>query len=727
VVQFAGRPGGRARLATAVSAAVATLLTAVLLAPAGAGAAPPSPLPWQRQYVSPDAVDPSQITNEVVADCHEDLERGYRDSGTPGVPSIAVVGDSVEDQTRDPVQSDPAYRWLFATHCGEQFGTLIDTGRLSDVTSANPDVLVFGLGANDMTAFWHVDLSMLPGALANLNRVLDATENVPCRVLVNLPHVLPWFISSNQEAANWDYMTGQLDAAMDAAQARHGVHVADWNGHVSWYWPAYLADGLHLTGTGINDRINLELETARQCFAPDSPANVGSVAANGTAAVWWDPLPAAEHVSQYRVTASDGRSMLTSTNNVNFPGLTNGTAYRFKVSAINDRGEGPATDLTAPVVPSAAGSRFHALTPTRVLDTRYGQGKPGGFLPGENFRLPLNGVVPSGAVAAVLNVTATGQTADTVITAWPSGQSKPLASNLNPRPGVAAAPALVTTRLGPDGAIQLGNGSGIVDLIADVVGYYDAPGASTGSLYMPLAPTRLLDTRNGTGGKTTPFVTHEKLTLPIPALPTGATAAVLNITATNTTAPGFVTVWPNGQAQPNASQLNPQPGLTRANLTIAKVGPDKSVDLFNNSATTDLVIDLVGAYTADGAAHGGSLYYPITPERLYDTRDGTGGIGGPISNGSNLGIAFAGHGAVPTSGAAAVDANVTITNPSAGGHTTVWPSGPKPTASTLNYQPGEIVANRDPIQLSSGTALLWSAAGSINYIVDVSGWWGPPL
>src|SRR5262249_13149822 len=151
-------------------------------------------------------------------------------------------------------------------HCGEHFGTVIDTGRLGDVLSANPDVLVIGMGANDMTAFWHVDTSMLPGALSDLNRLLDASESVPCRVIVNLPHVLPWSIADSQEAANWQYMTSQLDAAMSAAQARHGVHVADWDQRIAWYWPAYLADGLHLTGTGINERINLQLETARQCL-----------------------------------------------------------------------------------------------------------------------------------------------------------------------------------------------------------------------------------------------------------------------------------------------------------------------------------------------------------------------------------------------------------------------------------------------------------------------------
>jgi hypothetical protein len=268
-----------------------------------------------------------------------------------------------------------------------------------------------------------------------------------------------------------------------------------------------------------------------------------------------------------------------------------------------------------------------------------------------------------------------------------------------------------------------------VHLIADVVGWYGAAGDPSGSLYAPLSPgpTRLLDTRTGLGGKATAFGRQETYRLPIPQLPGDATAAVLNITSVDTTAASHVTVWPDGQPRPVASSLNPQPGLTRANATVAEVGTGGAVDIYNNSASTALVVDLLGYQTADGAAHGGSLYYPVTPERAYDTRFGTGGVAGPIGNGADLRLGFLGHGAVPAGGVTAVDANVTVVSPSSGGHTTVWPTGVRPVASTLNYQPGETVANRDPVALGGGGALFWSAAGSIQYVVDVAGWWGPPL
>jgi hypothetical protein len=286
---------------------------------------------------------------------------------------------------------------------------------------------------------------------------------------------------------------------------------------------------------------------------------------------------------------------------------------------------------------------------------------------------------------------------------------------------------MATTPLAADRTINLYNNSGSVHVVADVVGYYDARGATTGALYTPVAPTRLLDTRDATGPKTTPFGTAETVSLPVAGLPPNASAVVVNVTATDTTSPGFVTLWPTGSARPQTSNLNPQPGLTRANLTVARLGTGGAIDIFNNSASTALVVDLVGYYTAEGAQHGGAEYFAATPQRLYDTRTATGGVQGPVGNNANLALTFAGRGVIPASGVSAVDTNVTVTSPTAGGHTTVWPSGARPNASSLNYLAQETVANRTNVALGGSSALVWSIAPSIHYIVDAAGWFGPTL
>ncbi|MEZ5141240.1 MAG: hypothetical protein R2726_01795 [Acidimicrobiales bacterium] len=705
-------------------------LLVVATASAGGAAPPPQPLPWQRTYVDERPMTNDDLLANLYFSCSADKERGVYDNGVPGVPKIAVAGDSVDDQLRFPALTDEDHRWVFATHCGEKYWTTLVSGRLSDALAAAPDVLVIGLGANNVTYDFAPAPELLAGALHFFEQTLLATDGVRCRVLLNLPET-----SSYGDPAADATMLG-LIRAMNAAYAsvdptRHpGVHVADWRA-VTARAPQLLADDSHVTWAGINARINLMLATARQCFPPDTPQGVRAQAGNQMATAWWDPLPT-EEAAGYRVTTSDGRSFTTAQPTLNVGGLANGTPLRFQVTAVNAAGESTPSDWSEVVVPDRPGARFHAVTPTRVLDTRTGVGSPAAALgPGETRLLSLRPALPQAATgsAVVLNVTATGATEPSFVTVWPAGESRPLASNLNPRPDLDALPAMVTSALGPGGAVQLYNSTGRIDLVADVVGWYDAPGAGTGALFTPVAPTRVLDSRDGTGGRATPFGSGDRQVVTLPSLPAGATAAVVNLTATDTTASGFVTAWSGGDTpRPLASNLNPQAGRTRANLTTVAVDPSGTIELFNNTGSTDLVVDLVGAYGPAGAPLGGSEFFPVTAERSVDTRDGTGGHLGPVRNDAPLALALAGRGAVPAADqVAAVDANVTVVGPSAAGHTTLWPSGPRPETSVLNFGTGEVVANRDLVGLAGGTTQVWSASPLIHYVIDVSGWFGPPI
>ena len=79
---------------------------------------------------------------------------------------------------------------------------------------------------------------------------------------------------------------------------------------------------------------------------------------------------------------------------------------------------------------------------------------------------------------------------------------------------------------------------------------------------------------------------------------TGVGAVVLNITATQPTTPGYVTVHPTGAALPNASNLNFVAGQTTPNLTIARVGDGGKVSLYNFAGDTHLIADIVGWFPA---------------------------------------------------------------------------------------------------------------------------------
>jgi hypothetical protein len=129
--------------------------------------------------------------------------------------------------------------------------------------------------------------------------------------------------------------------------------------------------------------------------------------------------------------------------------------------------------------PSAAG--YVPVVPQRLLDTRPGPWQAGyqGARPAaeRTVELAVTGVgaaaVPADAAAVVLNVTADGPAGDGYVTVWPCGTPRPLASNLNLRPG-ATTPNLVITKIGAAGRVCLYT-STPTDLIADLAGWYPTP------------------------------------------------------------------------------------------------------------------------------------------------------------------------------------------------------------------------------------------------------------
>jgi hypothetical protein len=259
---------------------------------------------------------------------------------------------------------------------------------------------------------------------------------------------------------------------------------------------------------------------------------------------------------------------------------------------------------------SAGTGLYNPLTPARITDTRPGSGKPNaGMTLGQGTVLNVqvtgaDGVPGSGVAAAVLNVTATNPTQQSFLTVWPTGAAQPLASNLNFGPS-QTVPNRVIVPVGSGGKVSIFNPAGSVDAVVDVGGYFTDSSnvAATGAQFTPTTPARITDTRPGSpgpnAGKT--LGPNGMLTVQVagaggvPA--TGVTAAVLNVTATNTTQQSFVTVWPSGAMQPLASDLNWVAGQTVPNLVVVKLGSNGAVQVFNAAGSTDVVVDVSGWYS----------------------------------------------------------------------------------------------------------------------------------
>ncbi|MCX5123620.1 hypothetical protein [Streptomyces sp. NBC_00347] len=248
-----------------------------------------------------------------------------------------------------------------------------------------------------------------------------------------------------------------------------------------------------------------------------------------------------------------------------------------------------------------------------------------------------------------------------------------------------------------------------------------------GTEFTPYAPTRLLDTRNGTGTKAGKVAgrgtTRVKVTGTgsIPA--DGFVEAVaLNVTVTNTVAPGHVTVWDGDTAAPETSNLNYATGQSVSNTVIARVGSDGYVELFNGGwSPADLVVDITGYFSHRPA----SGYTGLKPTRFVDTREGLGATKGQVAGRTSFGTRIGGLNGVPA-GITAVALNVTVTNPKDAGHLSVYPGGGKlPTASSLNFAAGETVANSVIVPVGpDGTINVFNGGWApADVVVDVVGYY----
>ena len=298
----------------------------------------------------------------------------------------------------------------------------------------------------------------------------------------------------------------------------------------------------------------------------------------------------------------------------------------------------------------------------------------------------------------------------------------------------------------------------IARLVAMVVAAVTAvtlmPGAAVASspvpaAYVPIAPVRLLDTRVGNG-------LSAKLSANVPAtfqvtgrggIPAGATAVTGNVTVVNSASSWAVYLGPDPIANPTSSTINFSAGQIIANgLTVAlsSAGTLSATYMGPSGNTTDLVFDVSGYYTPDwhayrvdpdlwsycatGTGADCSVYFPVTPTRILDTRVG---LGLPHHLSANVPATFQISGLLSGESlyATAVTGNLTVVN-----STSSWADylGPdpvaNPTSSTINFGAGQIIANGVTVALGSGGTLsatfMGPAGATTDLVFDVTGFFG---
>lgn len=391
-------------------------------------------------------------------------------------------------------------------------------------------------------------------------------------------------------------------AAVQASPASAAPNVS---GEYHSVTPARILDTRSTTAVGTAASISVQV-TGR-----------GGVPATGVLAVVMNVTAAAPTAGGYLSVWPTGEAQ-PEVSSLNFvPGQTVPNLVTVKVGAtgavsiFNAAGQ---THVLADVVgyyddaSAAGGGWYNPLTPARLLDTR----ATGPVGANSSISLPVagrGGVPASGVQAVVLNVTAVDPTGSGFVTVWPGG-ARPNASSLNFSAGQTIANLVIVGV--NSGSVSLYNETGNTNLVADVVGWFDVTGAQ-GLVFTPITPARAVDTRGGepVGQDQGPYAP------PVAVIPVNRNlvrAVVMNVTATQTTADSYFTVYPpltvapSGTPRPDASNLNWKAGQTVPNAVMSGVSPSNVagldaglVTVYNRFGQAHLLIDVVGYFTAPPA------------------------------------------------------------------------------------------------------------------------------
>jgi hypothetical protein len=400
-------------------------------------------------------------------------------------------------------------------------------------------------------------------------------------------------------------------------------------------------------------------------------------------------------------------------------------------------------------------------TPCRAIDTRTTSTPVHGgttrtvspFAGACNISVPADGVI----VYAV-NVTVVPHESLDVLTVWPAGEAQPLVSLLNSIDGrTKANAALVAGGTGGNISVYATN---TTDLIVDVSGYFTA--ATTGYVYVPVPPCRVIDTRNGTGGEgrgpngqlqSGPLAANAprtwSLAYPITSddyppiganqcnLPYDVGAAYsVNVTLVpvDGQSVGYASVWgasSPGTTPPAFSNLNATTGTVTANAAIIN-GPLNLTAYAYNAA--DLVVDVTGWFAPANLAPQGLSLYPVQPCRALDTREPSPeGVSYPPFPGT-MEIPLTGLPSLPCNLPAGANAQAFVLNatvvPEQGlPYLTLWPDGiAQPLVSTLNADDAYITSNMaivgvGPYQSNAAVPAMQAfAPTNTDLILDESGY-----
>jgi hypothetical protein len=260
-------------------------------------------------------------------------------------------------------------------------------------------------------------------------------------------------------------------------------------------------------------------------------------------------------------------------------------------------------DVTGYFTADGTGATYHPLAPSRVLDTRTGNGLSGKLRANSPRTLAIwgRGGVPSNAIAVTANVTVTNSTNSWAVYVGPDPIAKPSSSTINfvKKQVRANSMTLALSATGTLSATYISSGTNTTDLVLDITGYYTAD--NSGATYVAIPPVRAVDSRvgNGLSGRVTANQPRVFQVTGRGGIPADSSAVTAVVSATNQTNSWAVFVGPTPTAKPASSALNFVRGDVNANGVTVALAADGTLSVTYMGASgnkTDIILTVTGYF-----------------------------------------------------------------------------------------------------------------------------------
>lgn len=594
---------------------------------------------------------PAQPVAAVAAGCRNNAQ-GYTEfcdqtiSAVGARGSIGLLGDSVLLGSTTGI-STPSLPTMLSNN---------GYGPIRSTTSTGMTTYFSSSGKRDASAFhwparWKAS-GFIPKTIvvnlgANMLGTCTQANPAPCKVkldqllneiVTQFPGVMIWFQKTNHETYGkgtgysqgmlgwnlaldqaraerpylivWDWPTALLNANPPIAMDTYNVHPINGPNYVkrSTIMAQHITDNMG-GARYIGPRVTLPADSVEQLsYVPvatetlySTPTDGATFAAaetrdldlGGSLAIEEGAKALALTVTATNPAAGGYLTMwrcgdtMPSTSNLNFAAGAQRTAQA--ITRITDTAHlcvfsSVATDVIISIQGSFVTNeqtRLNTIAPVRPLDTR-DTGKA------QDLQLTVPG---TGVQAAAVTVTTTGPSSGGTVTIYDCDDTAPNIANLSFVPGetvasaafvpVSAASTLCVHVTAPD--------TNYPHVIVDVTGVFLD---GVGLYFRPVNSTRLLDTRNVTGGwygRQGPAQSVD-----VVAGPEGAKAVTGTITIVKPMFNAWLTAYACGQPLPPTSSVNARGGLILANSTTVGVEPTQRTLCIYSSHNTNTLFDVVG-------------------------------------------------------------------------------------------------------------------------------------